>query len=193
MRTMEMIDKHELSTSLKSVRMPKYGQLPNMGLYLEQTTKYINQVLEPLGYVEITASMIRNYVKMGLVKKPIQKAYYADHIAHLISITILKLVLPLENIRKMFELQEKVYMDDVAFDYFSMELENMISYSFGLSDSVKEIGETSSVEKEMLRSAIIAISHIIYFNVCIRLVSTKSVEETVNEISATQSEEGTVL
>ena len=174
---METIIKSKLSQTLRTVHMPKYEQLPNMGLYLEQTTKYINQVLEPLGCVEITASMIRNYVKMGLIKNPIQKSYYAEHIAHLITISILKLVLPLENIRKMFELQGEVYTNDVAYDYLCMELENMISCCFGIPVSEKKIGETNSLEKEMLRSAIIAISHIIYLNLCFRFISANLPDE----------------
>lgn len=174
---METIIKSKLSKTFIDVQMPKYEQLPNMGLYLEQTTKYINQVLEPLGCVEITTSMIRNYVKMGLVKNPIHKSYYAEHIAHLISISILKLVLPLENIRKMFELQAEVYTIDVAYNYLCMELENAISCRFNLSDSLKEIGETSSLEKDMLRSAIIAISHIIYLNGCFRFVLSNTSKE----------------
>ena len=165
---MKSLTSEELSKSLSVVRLPRYEQLPNMGLFLEQTAKYINQTLACLGCVEITGSMIRNYVKMGLVKNPVHKAYYADHIGHLISITILKLVLPLENIRRMIELQEAVYADDVAYDYFCMELENMISFRFGRSDVVKEVGETNTLEKDMLRSAIIAISHIIYLDVCFK-------------------------
>ena len=178
---MEMINKSDLAAAISSLHMPRYNQLPDVGLYLEQTTKYINQALSPLGCVEITSAMIRNYVKMGLVKNPVQKAYYANHIAHLISITILKLALPLENIRKMFELQESVYTDEVAFDYFCMELENMIFSRFALSDGAKEIGETSSMEKEMLRSAIIAISHILYLNSCFHLILQESEKEEQDE------------
>ena len=178
---MEIMNKYDLSSAISSLEMPRYGQLPDVGLYLEQTAKYINKALSPLGCVEITPAMIRNYVKMGLVKNPVQKAYYADHIAHLISITILKLALPLENIRKMFELQEVVYTDKVAYDYFCMELENMVFSRFELSDGVREVGETSSMEKEMLRSAIIAISHIIYLNSCFRLVSQDGEEKKNDE------------
>ena len=166
---MKTLSNEELSEALSTVRLPRYDQLPDMGLFLEQTAKYINQTLACLGCVEITGSMIRNYVKMGLVKNPVHKAYYANQIGHLISISVLKLVLPLENIRRMFELQEAVYADSVAYDYFCMELENMISYRFGRSDTIEEVGETCSREKDMLRSAIIAVSHIIYLDVCFRL------------------------
>ena len=146
-------------------RLPRFFEIPDVGLYLEQTTKYINGYLEPIGF-EITSSMIRNYVKQGLVKNPEQKQYFADHIGHLIAITVLKNVLSLENIATLFEYQRKVYTDPVAYDYFCMELENMIFHQFGLKESVDKIGNTSSSEKKMLRSAIIAVSHIIFLESC---------------------------
>lgn len=151
-------------------RLPRFNEIPDVGLYLEQTTKYINRYLAPIGF-EITSSMIRNYVKMGLVKNPEQKQYYADHIGHLIVITVLKNVISLENISMLFIMQQKVYTDPVAYDYFCMELENMVSFQFGLKDSVDKIGNMFSVEKKMLRSAIIAVSHIIYLKSCFSKVA----------------------
>ena len=49
-----------------------------------------------------------------------------------------------------------------------MELENTILYRFGLRDSPDNIGGTDSLEKEMLRSAITAVSHIIYLDACLK-------------------------
>ena len=49
-----------------------------------------------------------------------------------------------------------------------MELENTILYRFGLRDSLDNIGVTDSLEKEMLRSAITAVSHIIYLDTCLK-------------------------
>lgn len=151
-------------------KLPRFNEIPNVGLYLEQTTKYINSYFSPIGF-EITSSMIRNYVKMGLVKNPEQKQYFADHIGHLIAITVLKNVISLENISVLFANQKKVYTDPVAYDYFCMELENMVSFQFGLKESVDKIGNTSSIEKKMLRSAIIAVSHIIYLKSCFSMVT----------------------
>lgn len=171
---MDNMMKATLRESMRSFRLPRYDQLPNMGLYLEQTTRYINKCLEPLGCVEITSSMIRNYVKMGLVNNPAQKQYYADQIAHLICITILKHVMSLEHIRKLFTRQQKIYTDQVAYDYFGTELENILYFQFGLKDSVDNVGVTDSTEKQMLRSAIIAVSYIIYLNACFELLSSGS-------------------
>ncbi|MBQ1264035.1 MAG: DUF1836 domain-containing protein [Oscillospiraceae bacterium] len=161
----------EMALPIRFFRLPRYEQLPEFGLYLEQTTQYINQCLRPLGFFEITGSMIRNYVKMGLVKNPVQKRYDRDQISRLIVITLLKPALSLENIQLMLRLQSEAYADEMAYNYFAMELENVLFYRFGITPSLEQIGVTESVEKEMARSAITAISHMIYLNSCFRQLS----------------------
>ncbi len=165
--------KKELADSVRDFHLPRYEELPNVGLYLEQTVKYINQNLKQLGCIEITGSMIRNYVKKGFIKNPINKQYYADHIGYLICITILKQAAPLENISKLFFRQKSVYTNQVAYDYFCMEMENILFNRFGIKDYIEDIGVTSSIEKEMLRSAITAVSHMIYLNACFKQLSDK--------------------
>ncbi len=145
-------------------RLPRYKEIPAVGLYLDQTVKYINSFLQPLGCMEITSSMVSNYVKQGLVNKPVGKLYYEDQIAHLIFITIAKSVLSMEHIALLFKYQQRVYTDQVAYDYFCSELENMLFFIFGLKDNVENIGNTASMEKEMLRSLIIAVANIIYLS-----------------------------
>ena len=145
-------------------RLPRYKEIPAVGLYWDQTVKYINSFLQPLGCMEITSSMVSNYVKQGLVNKPVGKLYYEDQIAHLIFITIAKSVLSMEHIALLFKYQQRVYTDQVAYDYFCSELENMLFFIFGLKDNVENIGNTASMEKEMLRSLIIAVANIIYLS-----------------------------
>ena len=156
-----------MKTVIQSFHLPRYQDLPNMGLYLEQTTKYINHFLAPLGCIEITSSMISNYVKKGLIPSPVKKQYYADQIAYLFFISIAKQVLSMENIIALSERQRKTYSIPVAYDYFCLELENMLYYIFGLTDSVKEVGVTNTHEKTMLRSLIVAAAQIIYLDRCL--------------------------
>ena len=40
-----------LADSMQNFHLPRYDELPNVGLYLEQTVKYINQCLHPLGCI----------------------------------------------------------------------------------------------------------------------------------------------
>ncbi len=166
--------KQKMANSIAKFHLPRYREVPNMGLYLEQVTRYINSVLEPLGYIEITNSMISNYVKKGLVASPVKKQYDTNQIIHLIVIAILKNVVSLENISELFCRQVKVYTDEIAYDYFCQELENILQFQFGLKASVDDVGVTSSFEKKMLRSAIIAVSHVIYLNSCFKIIAEKS-------------------
>ena len=107
------------------LKMPRYQELPDVGLYLEQTVKYINQCIEPL-HLSITASMLSNYVKRGYVARPIKKQYYADQIARLIFIAIVKQTLSMQNIADLFQLQRKTYDAPTAYNYFCSELEKKL-------------------------------------------------------------------
>ena len=80
-----------------TVVLPTYDQIPNVGLYLEQVTKFLNEYLEPMGCASITGSMISNYVKKGMVKNPVKKQYDREHIASLLVIAVSKTVLSLEE------------------------------------------------------------------------------------------------
>ena len=164
-----------IADSIRGFRLPRYHEIPEMGLYLEQTTKYVNQCISPLGCESVTSSMIRNYVKQGIIANPIKKQYFPDQIAHLIALSLLKQVTPLEHISDLFLMLRHggVYTVPVAYDYFCDEMENILYYRFGLKEHLDYLGKTSSIEKEMLRSGIGAVSHIIYLNTCFRILSER--------------------
>ena len=149
---------------IEDFRLPRYREIPNVGLYLDQTVKYINSYLAPLGNMEITASMVSNYVKKGYIRNPVRKQYSAEQIAYLMAMAVVKNVVPMENIALMFDMQKRTYSVEVAYDYFCTELENMLRFIFGLKDAVDEVGVTTSEAKDMLRSVIIAVAHVIYLN-----------------------------
>ena len=163
---MNEMTKQKMADAIRDFHMPRYEEIPNVGFYLDQVVQYINQCIAPLRCSPVTASMISNYVKQGAYAKPVKKQYYADQIIHLIVITIMKNVLSMENIHKLFHMQKGVYTDQVAYDYFCCELENLLLFIFGAKDSIEDVGVTTSDEKVMLRGAIISVSHMIYLNWC---------------------------
>ena len=95
---MRQPQKDEIKASIENFRLPRYDEIPDVGLYLEQTTKYISELLSPLEDISITRSMISNYIKQGLVSNPVKKQYSRDQIAYLIYIAIAKTVLSLDHI-----------------------------------------------------------------------------------------------
>ena len=48
-----------LVPSIEGFKMPTFDQIPNVGLYLEQTTTFLNEYLEPLDGTQLTSSMIK--------------------------------------------------------------------------------------------------------------------------------------
>ncbi len=157
---------HE-QAQMQKLKLPRYEELPDLGLYLEQTITYINQILVPMGFSTLTSSMLSNYVKQGYISRPIKKQYFADQIGYLIFMSITKQVLSLEHIRALFEMQQKTYSARDAYNNFCLRLERMLGYLFGTCEEPLLYGEDATFEQQVLQSVIVATAHIIYLNWCL--------------------------
>ena len=173
--------KKQMADSIRVFHMPRYEELPDSGLYLEQTAQYMNQILQPLGCVSITPSMISNYVKKGLIKGPEKKRYYAEQIAYLFYITIAKHVLTLEHILLLKKLQEQTYTKEVAFDYLGEELENSLRVVFGIKMGLEDIGIANSDEKTMFKDVIYSAATCIFLSNCFDRIQSEQNEEVSYE------------
>lgn len=156
--------KEQILASVRDFSLPRYDQIPNVGLYLEQVSKYITEALACLGELSLTGSMISNYVKMDLVANPVKKQYGREQIAYLIFIAVAKSVMSMEDIRLLFALQKKAYTPQVAYDYFCSELENVLFYVFGLKDTLDTVGTHRNETKDLLRNTIITVAHKVYLD-----------------------------
>ena len=89
---------------LENVHLPRWHELPDIELYMDQVITLIEKYLSPLITLEkhtlLTSSMVNNYVKHGLIPAPVKKRYNQKHLAFLIAITLLKQVLTLPEIKQ---------------------------------------------------------------------------------------------
>ena len=161
---MEKQMQQQIYAEMGDFHLPRYHEIPDVGLYLEQTTKYISDTLASLSDATVTGSMISNYVKRGLISNPVKKQYSRDQIAYLIYIAVVKNVLSMDEIRLTVGVQQSAYTPQVAYEYFCDELENMLSFVFGRKETPDVIGVESTGEKVMLRSTIITVAHKIYLD-----------------------------
>ena len=174
---MKESSKQRIAASIQNFRLPRYNEIPNVGLYLEQTSKYIAECLAPVQETAITSSMISNYVKKGLISNPVKKLYYRDQIAHLMFIMLAKSVVSLDNLYHFIRLQERTYPTERAYNYLCDEFENLLPYVFGIKDSIDSIGVDSTDEKLMLRNTIITIAHKIYLDKCFEALAEEADHE----------------
>lgn len=151
-------------TDIADFRLPRYAQIPDVGLYLEQVVRYINARLAPLSEPELTSSMVSNYVKQKLIPAPMKKQYTAEHLARLLFVAVVKPVVPLEGLRLMFGIQEENYTLQTAYDYFCDEFENMLGAAFGIAPALEGLGETKSDAKNLLHSTISATVNKVYLD-----------------------------
>ncbi len=170
---MEQYTKEAIQQSIQAFRLPKFEEIPELGLYLDQAVKYVTEFYAPLQAISLTPSMVRNYVKQKLIPNPEKKLYHREHIAYLFFIATAKTVLSLEDVQVFIELQKKTYDVKIAYDYFCMEFENILFFIFGMKDTLDEVGVDSTDEKAILRNIIITAVHKVYLEKCIRALQEK--------------------
>ena len=154
----------KISQSIQNFKLPRYDDLPEVELYLDQTTAYISERLEILGDVKLTSSMISNYVKHKIIRRPVKKRYAADQIAELFFIAVAKNVMQLSDLKAAIELQRRTYSTKVAYNYFVEELENILPYVFGLKTDLDEIGNEHTEYQRMLHNIIMAVIYKAYID-----------------------------
>lgn len=160
-----------IKENIDTFSLPRYHEIPDVGLFLEQTVRLVNGYLEQLGGFELTSSMISNYVKQGLVASPIKKEYHREQIAAIIFIAIMKPVLSLEELKRCFALQQDTYPLDVAYNYMCEEFENILQYVFEIKNKTDKIGTTDSETKTLFQNMITTVVHKIHLAKYLNAVS----------------------
>ena len=100
---------------------PKWEDIPNIDLYLDQVLLYVNQVCAPISPDKekgLTASIVNHYVKHGYLTKPDKKKYQRKQIARLIAITTLKSVFSIQEIAQTLNTLQTQASSDQLYDAF---------------------------------------------------------------------------
>ena len=163
--------KQQVSQSVKDFHFPRYNEIPNVGLYLEQATKYVGEYLAPLGEYTLTPSMISNYVKKGLIANPVKKQYGREQIAYLFFIAIAKSVLSLDALTGFIKVQQSSYTLPKAYDYFCEQFEELLRFTFELQDTMDIVGEDNTDEKRLLFTCIVAAVQKVYLEKCLEAIA----------------------
>lgn len=153
-----------IAASIDAFRLPAYQEIPDVGLYLEQTAKYISDCLAPVLDMPVTGSMISNYVKKGLIAKPVRKQYNREQIAQLMFIASAKTVLSIDDVHLMLTVQRQTYPSQIAYDYFRTELQTVLCSVFSRESELCALAANATDQKVMLRNTIIALAHKIYLD-----------------------------
>lgn len=109
--------------------------IPNIDLYMDQITSFMDDQLEMSKRREddklLTKTMINNYTKNDLLPPPVKKKYSKEHLLSLIFIYYLKNILSINDIQtvlnpitdKYFGNKDGFNMEDIYKEIFDMEKE----------------------------------------------------------------------
>ena len=135
-----------LIDSLKDVKYIMPDDIPNIDLYMDQVTTFMDKHLKSSKrYSEdklLTKTMINNYTKNELLPPPSKKKYTKEHMFLLIFIYYFKNILSISDIQSLFNpLTERYYGEGS-----SVKLEDIYEEIFRL-----EKEQTDAITKDMIR------------------------------------------
>ena len=113
--------KSAVSRRLLEHTLPAWDELPDFELYMDQVLSLTGRYLEGMPNSEdskLTASMINNYVKVKIIPAPQGKRYSRRHVAYLLLLCILKPVLPIAAIQKLFAAAQSGTGDKAFYERF---------------------------------------------------------------------------
>ena len=156
----------ELLRKLSNLDFIKPEEIPNIDLYMDQVTTFMNDHLADAKRREddkiLTKTMINNYAKNNLLPPPVKKKYSKEHMLLLIFIYYMKSFLSITDIQELFSpltshfgKTEKWNLEDIYSEVVSFESEEMhrllkdIYAKFHLSKT--SFADASGTEQEELQ------------------------------------------
>lgn len=125
----------ELLTELKRIDYVRPEDIPNIDLYMDQITTFMDSQLEASkrhdGDKILTKTMINNYAKNDLLPPPEKKKYTKEHVLTLIFIYYFKSILSISDIQSILNpitdkyfgkgKEEDYSLEDIYREVFSLE------------------------------------------------------------------------
>lgn len=146
------------SAGAESFHLPRWNELPDLELYMDQVITLINKYISPLSAdtdAPLTPSMINNYVKLDILPAPIKKKYSRIHISRLIMICVFKPILPIPLIGTLIDILLNTRSDEEMFNYFSEHYELAFARTNEIiRDALTEISKSEADDESILSLAV---------------------------------------
>lgn len=112
----------KLSEQFKNFCVTEWDALPDIELYMDQVTAYLNKLLKPQLPGEdaalISASMVHNYVKHGHITPPEKKKYKKEQLAALYMLCSVKQALAIPDAAVLLEVLTAAGGQEAAYSRF---------------------------------------------------------------------------
>lgn len=131
---------------MKSTTYVQPGEVPNIDLYMDQVTKFMDEHLESSKRRSddklLTKTMINNYTKNNLLPSPNKKKYTKDHMYTLLFIYYLKNVMPMDDTQSVLKPLTDMFFGEQG----SIDMEDIYKEIFDI-----EYGQSFSLTRDVVR------------------------------------------
>ena len=120
--------RNEICSQLAGYTLPRWNDLPDLPLYMDQVLELAGRYMKNYpGFDDkgLTASMVNNYVKLGVIPPPVKKRYSRLHLAMLIAVCVLKPCLPIAALRQLMASELGNAPADQLYDRFCEAFERI--------------------------------------------------------------------
>ena len=123
-----MQNKNNVNMNEYIIVLPRWDELPDISLYLEQVLELVNGSLgkflegDKNGRI-LTQTMVNNYVKHGFIQSPVKKRYDKTALASLIVIAVLKDIFTIKDISDLISLAIDANNPEESYNYFCQLVE----------------------------------------------------------------------
>ena len=148
--------------------IPRWEELPNIDLFLEQVVTLINNHLAPYIFISsdakeenelLTKTMINNYVKHEIIEAPIKKQYSKSQVAKLFAICVLKQVYSMQDIKKLLKMALKSDIQ-VSYNKFCTLFEEALDCAYNKKDYIDTI--STNEYQYLLKTVLLSCAYKIY-------------------------------
>ena len=152
-----------MTNKFQDFHMPRFDEIPDIDLYMDQLLAYIEKVLSPLFITSnekiLTTSMVNNYVKQGILPPTVKKRYSREHVIILIEICLAKQIYSIQEIGKLIDIQHAIFDTQTSYNYIGTELENALKSTFANEPLLKDSGSSNKEARLLVRNTVIAYAH----------------------------------
>ena len=129
-----MIEKLNEKSKIQDFRIPRWEELPEVDLYLDQVISLIDNTIgvfiNERNRKALTKTMVNNYVKQKTIEAPVNKKYNKQAVASLVVIAMLKPVFSIGEISELITLALEANDRAVSYNQFCKVIEDAVDSVF---------------------------------------------------------------
>lgn len=169
----------DLLQKMNEQRPAQWNALPDISLYMDQVLSLMSR--QTIHFEEgdtLTAAMVNNYIKDGVMPRAEGKRYNSEHLGYLTAICVLKQVLPVRDIAMLRQMETSENGGE-RYNHFCAQLDSALKQAAG--DISPDIESEVELAETALRLSLLSYSYGIACRRIVEIIHEKRGDEVADK------------